>query len=476
MLLLGLVDTAEDGGIVYASLSLSLVTVAAAIADKVLHVMDAEPGWLELAAVYLGYVADAVSRTVAVGLLFALDTSGRALGLAAAGIVLVDLAAQAWQNELRRNLPPEDPDCRDPLEPESWREVDVCCGGVKLGIGLREGCCDCEHGPVDYDDMCARDGCICTACSSGPGRLLCGPIAMLQRHGRAASVPGAVLSLFGALPISNRKADHDRVAMVAGLATTAVAVAALASVDRLEAKLRDGAGTGNGTTAKGDPVDPTLAAALCLAALAVRLVVHAAVVRRIELGNGAVDVAGITGIFAVAVDARGQMGSWTKKDWEQAFAAERKIEVVDGTSPAIFAKGLAAAVEAGTELSVQRLEWDVNFGRNVTSTMLEGMCHLVRLTTLGLRGCSSLTTVPETIGNLVQLTTLHLFRCSSLTSVPATIGNLVQLTMLDLSECSSLTSVPETIGNLVQLTMLDMRGCSSLTSVPETVAHVATTT
>ena len=131
MLLLGLVDTSEDGGIVYASLSLSLVTVAAAIADKVLHVMDAEPGWLELAAVYLGYVADAVSRTVAVGLLFALDTSGLALGLAAAGIVLVDLAAQVWQNELRRKLPLEHDGYRAPPEPESWRDVEVC--------GCREG-------------------------------------------------------------------------------------------------------------------------------------------------------------------------------------------------------------------------------------------------------------------------------------------------------------------------------------------------
>ena len=60
-----------------------------------------------------------------IGLLLAMD---QPLGLATAGVALVDLvaAAQGGANQLRRKhaghlVPPE---------PESWREVEACSGGV----------------------------------------------------------------------------------------------------------------------------------------------------------------------------------------------------------------------------------------------------------------------------------------------------------------------------------------------------------
>ena len=125
-------DTTFDKVLVYGSIALSLITAAMAVSEKTLHLMDADPGWRELAAVYLCYTADAASRTVAVALLFALDTTGLGLGLVAAGMVLLDLAAQVWQDGRRRKRGDAG---YGPLDPASWREVCVpVCGGAELGL------------------------------------------------------------------------------------------------------------------------------------------------------------------------------------------------------------------------------------------------------------------------------------------------------------------------------------------------------
>ena len=76
---------------------------------------------------------------------------------------------------------------------------------------------------------------------------------------------------------------------------------------------------------------------------------------------------------------------------------------------------------------------------------------------LYLRGCTSLTSLPEglTVGG-----NLYLRGCTSLTSLPEglTVGG-----NLDLSDCTSLTSLPEglTVGG-----QLDLRGCTGLISLP----------
>ena len=318
---LGLLDTSDDAAVVYGSIALSLITVAMAVGDKTLHLMGADPGQLVLTAVYLCHAADAVSRTIAVALLFALDTTGLALGLGAAGMVLLDLAAQVWQDGRRRS---RGEDGHGPLRPASWREVEVC-GGTELGIGLIddvEGCCDCTFGLVDAGTVSDCDGCICNACKAccaWLGRLLGGLLTMLQQqHG--ASVPGAVLSLFGPLLLSNRPADRDRVAIISGLVTAAVTATALASAGRLEACRRDAVVAAvfvDGDPATDEPV------AVCLAALAVRLVLHGAVVRGIKFGSGAsTEVASLGGTFRLSVEARGQMATWNTKDWAAHFAAD----------------------------------------------------------------------------------------------------------------------------------------------------------
>ena len=48
-------DTAFDAALVYGSIVLSLITVAMAVSEKTLHLMDADPGMCKLAAVYLCY-------------------------------------------------------------------------------------------------------------------------------------------------------------------------------------------------------------------------------------------------------------------------------------------------------------------------------------------------------------------------------------------------------------------------------------
>ena len=209
---------------------------------------------------------------------------------------------------------------------------------------------------------------------------------MLRRHG--ASIPGAVLSLFVPLPLSNREADHDRVAVISGLATAAIVTAAIA--------------TAYGT---GEVVDPTLAAAVCLAALAVRLVLHGAVVRRLTSASGArTDVAGLGGVFALAVDARGHMGAWNVKDWAAHFAADFKGEMrklSENNSDSY--KYNSAAFVAGL----------IDASRSCGTRD--------KITTLNLRWCKQLGSLPAEIGQLTALQTLDLSWCLQLGSLPAEI-------------------------------------------------------
>jgi Leucine-rich repeat (LRR) protein len=56
------------------------------------------------------------------------------------------------------------------------------------------------------------------------------------------------------------------------------------------------------------------------------------------------------------------------------------------------------------------------------------------------------------------LTTLHLRGCTSLTTIPEGLRNLSSLTTLDLAECTSLTTIAEGLGNLSSLTTLIWQG------------------
>ena len=192
-------DTTFDKALVYGSIALSGITVAMSVSEKTLHMMDADPGWRVLAAVYLCNTADVASRTLAVALLFALDTTGLALGLGAAGMVLLDLTVQVWQVGRRRKSK-RDAGEDGLLVPESWREVEGC-GGMKLGTGLIDGCCDCEDGLADCDVLADCDairecnGCICLqmkCCCRWPGLLHQRAVGDEARRARSRSDRGVL--------------------------------------------------------------------------------------------------------------------------------------------------------------------------------------------------------------------------------------------------------------------------------------------
>ena len=113
------------------------------------------------------------------------------------------------------------------------------------------------------------------------------------------------------------------------------------------------------------------------------------------------------------------------------------------------------------------------------------------LSSLSLRECKNLESLPSTICELKSLTTLSCSGCSRLKSfpeippkglenlrklqlggtaiqeLPSSIRNLKGLQNLDLAYCSNLLSLPETICHLKSLAFLSCQGCSQLKSFPE---------
>ena len=113
------------------------------------------------------------------------------------------------------------------------------------------------------------------------------------------------------------------------------------------------------------------------------------------------------------------------------------------------------------------------------------------LSSLSLRECKNLESLPSTICELKSLTTLSCYGCSRLKSfpeippkglenlrklqlggttiqeLPSSIRNLKGLQNLDLAYCSNLLSLPETICHLKSLAFLSCQGCSQLKSFPE---------
>ena len=113
------------------------------------------------------------------------------------------------------------------------------------------------------------------------------------------------------------------------------------------------------------------------------------------------------------------------------------------------------------------------------------------LSSLSLRECKNLESLPSTICELKSLTTLSCYGCSRLKSfpeippkglenlrklqlggtaiqeLPSSIRNLKGLQILDLAYCSNLLSLPETICHLKSLAFLSCQGCSQLKSFPE---------
>ncbi|KAG0564197.1 hypothetical protein KC19_8G091300 [Ceratodon purpureus] len=97
---------------------------------------------------------------------------------------------------------------------------------------------------------------------------------------------------------------------------------------------------------------------------------------------------------------------------------------------------------------------------------LEGCPNLLNLY---MKGCTSITTLPDSIGQLSRLQKLDLYRCQNLQKLPSTIGQLTQLELLHLQKCKSLESLPDSITALSRMQRLFLDTCTSMSKVPETM-------
>ena len=95
------------------------------------------------------------------------------------------------------------------------------------------------------------------------------------------------------------------------------------------------------------------------------------------------------------------------------------------------------------------------------------ICELKSLTTLSCSGCSRLKSFPEIPPKgLENLRKLQLDE-TAIQELPSSIRNLKGLQYLNLAYCSNLLSLPETICHLKSLAFLSCQGCSQLKSFPE---------
>ncbi|EFH68262.1 predicted protein [Arabidopsis lyrata subsp. lyrata] len=95
---------------------------------------------------------------------------------------------------------------------------------------------------------------------------------------------------------------------------------------------------------------------------------------------------------------------------------------------------------------------------------LPNLSMATNLTSLDVRGCSSLVELPSSIGNATNLEGLFLNGCSSLVELhccPIPFAG-----SLDLSGCSSLVELPS-FSHLTNLQKLSLKGCSRLVSLPK---------
>ncbi|KAG0608200.1 hypothetical protein M758_8G086800 [Ceratodon purpureus] len=101
-----------------------------------------------------------------------------------------------------------------------------------------------------------------------------------------------------------------------------------------------------------------------------------------------------------------------------------------------------------------------------SNSALEGCPNLLNLY---MKGCTSITTLPDSIGQLSRLQKLDLFACKNLQKLPSMIGQLTWLKYLHLQVCESLESLPDSITALSRMQRLHIHTCTSMSKVPETM-------
>ncbi|KAJ9675886.1 hypothetical protein PVL29_024718 [Vitis rotundifolia] len=92
--------------------------------------------------------------------------------------------------------------------------------------------------------------------------------------------------------------------------------------------------------------------------------------------------------------------------------------------------------------------------------------HMNSLRILTLSGCSKLKKFPEILKNMQSLRQLFLDE-TALRELPSSIGHLNGLVLLNLANCKKLVSLPQSTCKLTSLQILTLAGCSELKKLPD---------
>ena len=522
VLCLGLLDGADGSYIAYISLTLSLLSVVAATGSKALSIFAAaDAAVFEIVGVYLYFATDAISRTTGFVLLFALDTTGAAPGIAAAAIVLLDIAVQFWQSPTMTARKWCTHCSCDPLVRlgNPFEEMRTIQGCLLLVFSLRAQPCDGVT-LLLFPFYVLR---LCVICSFF---VIAFPFEMMYTNG--VSAPGAVLALLSALPLSRDLEDRDRLFGISSVATMIIGVCTLA-VDRgdgLGDDLSIKAAT-NETQARSQGIAPMTICTVCLVLLGLKVLLYFAVVRRLKPGAEAATFHGLTDVFRIGMSPKHDLQGNTERfrllftkgspvavtllcgrhglSAQHSAAEIRKVAEVNTALDTLVT--LAAERRKATEVNTSFVPLDgLNTAYQQAATKAfvvqlgkacdEGTCELRELcligcslvgttvtklgATLGKEGCKletlRLLGGSYELGPLIAairmngtLTTLDLSH-NELNVLPAEIGQLVGLNDLNLSG-NELTLLPVEIGQLGGLEMLDLSR-NKLTSLPVEVGQL----
>ncbi|KAL4636551.1 hypothetical protein ACB092_03G018000 [Castanea dentata] len=127
----------------------------------------------------------------------------------------------------------------------------------------------------------------------------------------------------------------------------------------------------------------------------------------------------------------------------------------------------------GLPLSIKHLTGLTQLNLSNCKSLLslpDTICCLTSLTSLTLSGCSRLDRLPKNLGNLTGLSVLDV----SGTAIRelSSLEHLSNLTSLNLKDCKDLLSIPNAICNSTNIETLTLSGCSKLEDLPENIGNL----
>ena len=299
--------------ILYASLVLSVLSTCTSTSEKLFQMFGVDPltrPWAA-AGIALYFAADAVSRAIAVALLYA-HFGGHGLMAAASCTVVLDYAARQWAPwdawAWKGGYGEDHSCCFEEDWSGPWGTCGAACRGADGETQFEQWACPCHLvcAVVDYGGDCD--------CTGYRGTDPTAAVEYQQERKKINEafatacwndILGSSLSLFTCLPLTTTRRDRVRLFSLS-LALTYVGLAVG------EAGLFHGGGGGGMSTAL----------AVAVAATVLKTAMYAAVVHGLVPMQGRAIGAGGFGLFAVGTSEAGQFGTFGAAEWAQFFAAQ----------------------------------------------------------------------------------------------------------------------------------------------------------